>query len=259
MIGFSIVVTQCFIFDVLIELARENVPPVGCVIISGNNTTLYTVRGTEITQHLSIDVDLPNKQGRGGQSQLRFERLGKEARHNYISKVIESIIRIYENSLPLIVGGPASLKNKMVDRIRQINTAPKILRVVDIQYDKKTGLHELLNQCDDLVISLQVQKERTWITNFMTALDTNNGLAVYGNKNVIHALEGGFLATLILHEDNNDGSLEEVCANYDTELVTITSFLPEANQIKHGFGGIVGLLRYPILLPNDYEDEDEQQ
>ena len=250
--------------------------------MSGNNTTLYTVRGTEITQHFSIDVDLPNKQGRGGQSQLRFERLGNEARHNYISKVIEAIIRIYDSSLPLIVGGPAMLKDKMAERIGEINTAPKILRVVDIQYDKKTGLHELLHQCSDLVTFIKVEKERTWITRFMTSLATDDGLAVYGHKNVIYALEGGFLATLIIHEDNNDVSeahiglqldlpvggirspgaldevLEETCAKYDTELVIITSFLPEANQIKQGFGGEVGLLRYPIAFPDDYEDDEEQ-
>lgn len=258
MIVSFIVVTVSFIFDVLIELSREDVPPVGCVIMSGNNTTLYTVRGTEITEHLNIDVHLPNKQGRGGQSQLRFERLGNEARHNYITKVIEAIIRTYDSSIPLIVGGPATLKYKMVERIREITTAPQILRIVDIQYDKKTGLHELLNQCKDLLMSLQVEKERLWITNFMTALATDNELAVYGNKNVIYALEGGFLSTLILHEDNNDDSLQEICTKYETELVIITSFLPEANQIKEGFGGIVGLLRYPIVFPHDYEDEQEQ-
>ena len=68
-------------FDGIIDLMKESVDPIGCVIISGTNTTLYTVCGTEITQHHSIDVSLPNKQGRGGQSQKRFERLGNEARH----------------------------------------------------------------------------------------------------------------------------------------------------------------------------------
>jgi peptide chain release factor subunit 1 len=249
-------VIPSFIFDVLVDLMKEDVPPIGCIVMSGNSTTLYTVRGTEITLHLNIDVSLPNKQGRGGQSQKRFERLGDEARHNYISKVIEAIIRVYNSNLPLIVGGPAHLKDKMVDRIREINTAPKIIRVVDIQYDKKTGLHELLSQCNDLVASLQIEKERYWIEKFMTSLALDDNLAVYGNKNIMYALETGVLATLILHEDNNDGSYEPLCLQYGTDIISITSFLPEANQIKHGFGGIVGILRYPIMFQDDYEDEE---
>lgn len=139
-------------FDVLIELMREDVPliflceesswkPVGCIIMGGNSTTLYTVCGTDITQHLNIDVDLPSKHGRGGQSKLRFERLAEEARHNYISKVIELMLRVYSRDIPLIVGGPAYLKDKMAERIKEISTAPKVLRVVDIQYDKKQGLY----------------------------------------------------------------------------------------------------------------------
>lgn len=119
--------TTSSVFDVLTELIREDVPPVGCVVMSGNSTTLYTVCGTEITQHINIDVDLPSKHGRGGQSKLRFERLAEEARHNYISKIIEVILRIYPNDLPLIVGGPASLKDKMVERLTERSHAPKVL------------------------------------------------------------------------------------------------------------------------------------
>ena len=232
-------------------------PPVGCVVMSGNNTTLYTVCGTKITQHISIDVSLPNKQGRGGQSQKRFERLGDEARHNYITKVIENIIRVYDSKLPLVVGGPAYLKDRMSERIREINTAPKIVRVVDIQYDKMPGLHELLGQCTDLITSLQIQKDRYWIEKFMTSLAISDNLGVYGVRNITYALETGALATLIIHEDSNDEKYEELCPQYGTDLVVITSFLPEANQIKQGFGGIVGILRYPITFDED-DDEDEE-
>lgn len=242
---------------------RENVPPVGCIIMSGNNTTLYTVAGTEITQHLNIDVDLPNKHGRGGQSKLRFDRLAEEARHNYISKVIESIIRLYNRDIPLIVGGPAFLKDKMSERLSEITSAPKILRIVDIQYDKRAGLNELLAQCTDLVTSIQIEKERKWITKFMTSLATGDNLSVYGDKSVIYALNNGLLDTLIIHESLDDldyiNQLHDLCSQYNTEMVIITSFLPEANQIRMGFGGIVGLLRYPTILPDfdDFDDYDD--
>ena len=154
----------------------------------------------------------------------------------------------------MVIGGPAKLKEKMVERIKLINTAPKVVRVINTQYDKKSGLYELLNQCTDFITSLQIDQDRYWIGKFMKSLEIDPGtgprdnLAVYGNKNVIYALETGILDNLILHEDNNDETYQELCSKYGTNLIIITSFLPEAKQIKNGFGGIVGLLRYPITF-----------
>ena len=250
----SIGVALSFMFDILLDLTQEDIPPVGCVIMSGKSATFYTVCGTEITRHLNIDVDLPNKQGRGGQSQHRFERLGTEARHNYITKVIEAIIRIYKHNIPLIVGGSASLKDKMVERLSGISNAPKILRVVDIQYDKKAGLEELLHRCRDLVTCLQVDKERKWITTFMEHVSSDDNKAVYGEEDVLNALQNGSLATLIAHEDSKYQEWRDLCSQFKTEFVMITSFLPEANQIKMGFGGIVGILRYTVITSEKDEE-----
>jgi len=63
-------------------------------------------------------------------------------------------------------------------------------------------------------------------------------------------LETGILDSLILHEDNNDDdeTYDGLCSKYGTKLIIISSFLPEAKKIKDGFGGIVGLLRYPTTL-----------
>lgn len=236
---------------------REDVPPVGCIIMSGSNTTLYTVCGTEITQHLNIDVDLPSKHGRGGQSKLRFERLAEEARHNYISKVIEVIIRVYSRDIPLIVGGPAYLKDKMAERLKDISTAPKVLRVVDIQYDKRQGLYELLGICGDLVTSLQVAKEKKYIGDFMNSVAMGDNLSIYGEKNVTYCLMNGLVETLIVHEDVFTDDLPILCEQSSTELVVISNFLPEANQIKVGFGGKVGILRYPVEIPYEVENSED--
>lgn len=242
----------------LTELIREDVPSIGCVVMSGCNTTLYTVRGTEITQHINIDVDLPSKHGRGGQSMLRFERLAKEARHNYISKVIEIILRIYSPDLPLIVGGSASLKDKMVQRLSAISNAPKVLRITDIQYDKKRGLYELLNKCQDLPELLQVAEERKWISVFMNSIAINDRLTVYGEKSVMFCLLNGMIKTLILHVDMMTDDIAIICANFNTKLVLITSILPEANQLKIGFGGKVGLLHFPTERM-DFSDEESEE
>lgn len=56
------------------------------IVMDGNGALFGTLsRNTRTVLH-SFSVDLPKKHGRGGQSALRFERLGDEARANYISK-----------------------------------------------------------------------------------------------------------------------------------------------------------------------------
>lgn len=236
---------------------RENVQPIGCIVISGCNTTFYTVCGTEITQHHNIDVDLPNKHGKGGQSKQRFERLAEEARHNYISKVIEALLRIYSREIPLIVGGPAYMKDKMAERLSSISTAPKIVRIIDIQYDKKQGLYELLGNCEDLVNSLQVAKEKKWILAFMDSVAMGDNLSVYGERNITYCLTSGLIDKLIVHEDMFTDDIQISCQQFGTELILISDFLPQAGQIKMGFGGIVGILRYPIDIPFEVDDSNE--
>ena len=53
----------------------------GCLYgkLQGNNREVLT----------RFNVDLPKKHGRGGQSSVRFARLRKEKRHNYVRKVCE--------------------------------------------------------------------------------------------------------------------------------------------------------------------------
>lgn len=246
-------------FDVLIELMKEDHPPIGCIIMSGNNTTLFTIRGTEIIQHINIEENLPSKHGRGGQSQLRFGRLAEEARHNYISKVLEIVLRMYPRDLPLIIGGSAYLKDKMSDRLREISTAPKILRVVDIQYDKKQGLYELLKSCGDLVTSIQLSKERQWIDTFMNSISMSDNLSVYGEKNVEYCLVNGIIETLIVNNESFTDDLISICEKFCTELVVISDFIPEANQLKLGFGGKVGMLRYPVEFPDEKISDSQSE
>jgi peptide subunit release factor 1 (eRF1) len=227
--------------------------------MSGSNTTCYTVCGSEITKHLNISVKLPNKHDCGGQSKQRFERLAEEARHNYITKIIENIMKIYPSTIPLVVGGPALLKNKMVERLSDIASAPKVLKVIDIQYDGQAGFYELLNQCTDLVTSLQIDKERKYIATFMNSIAISDGLAIYGEVNINYCLTNGLIKVLIVHEDMLTDEITQICEKFSTDLQIITKFLPESDQIKMGFGGKVGLLRYVVDLPEDDDDEQLQQ
>lgn len=56
----------------------------------------------------------------------------------------------------------------------------------------------------------------------------------------------GIIETLIIHENIFTDNFITLCYQFSTELVVIINFLPEANQIKMGFGSKVGILRYHV-------------
>ncbi|CAF4315059.1 unnamed protein product, partial [Rotaria sordida] len=71
----------------------------GIIVIDGNGTLFARIdpkQGTTILKR--IQVSLPKKHGRGGQSAARFERLRREAVHNYLTKVAENAKSVFLNN-----------------------------------------------------------------------------------------------------------------------------------------------------------------
>jgi peptide chain release factor subunit 1 len=64
----------------------------GFIIMDGNGALFGTLTGNTREILHKVQVDLPKKHGRGGQSALRFARLREEKRHNYVRKVSRSLV-----------------------------------------------------------------------------------------------------------------------------------------------------------------------
>merc|ERR1719270_1611582 len=61
----------------------------GFIVMDGNGCLYGTLSGNARRVLYKFGVELPKKHGRGGQSAVRFARLRKEARHNYVRKCAE--------------------------------------------------------------------------------------------------------------------------------------------------------------------------
>ena len=71
--------------DCLLEVDQ----PFGFIIMDGHGCLYGKLQGNNREVLTRFNVDLPKKHGRGGQSSVRFARLRKEKRHNYVRKVCE--------------------------------------------------------------------------------------------------------------------------------------------------------------------------
>lgn len=63
--------------------------------MDGNGALFGTLSGNTREIIHKMQVDLPKKHGRGGQSAVRFARLREEKRHNYVRKVAELSVSFF--------------------------------------------------------------------------------------------------------------------------------------------------------------------
>ena len=233
-----------FIFDPLKDLIEDKGEVIGCVIVSGKSCSFWTICGTEIICLESFNVDLPNKHNKGGQSSVRFARLRLIARENYITKIIESMIRVFGSKISVVIGGPSTLKHDLFDKCSKRYECPPILKVVTTQYDGRNGLSEIMTELLTLGKLADTKDARHYTTRFFESLNINDGLAVYGAATIDNLLHSGLLEVVLITPEYRSKELEDACEMYNTIMIIVPNVIPEFHQIKMGFGGKVGLLRY---------------
>jgi peptide chain release factor subunit 1 len=262
----------------------ENHETFGFVIIDGDGASLHTLSGTQKRCLWSVNVNLPKKHGRGGQSKQRFERQREEKRDWYVKIIAKRCVKEFidqTTNKPKIVGlilaGNADFKT-VLSKCSTLDPRLKnvIIRVADIQYGGSRGFEEAIRASSDALSDLEHLKEKKTISDFFARL-ANDLPTCYGLDDTRFALESGAVETLILWDAlpalktpenwhggnlNADGSeplldwLLEHYSEYGCALQLVSDQSDEASQFVHGFGGIGGTLRYRVQLPseNTYDD-----
>ena len=160
-----------FLEQQLIDSAQDgNATRYGVIVIDGNGALFARLdpqQGAIVLKRMQ--VNLPKKHGRGGQSAPRFERLRRIAIHNYLTKVSENARSVFLDSQHhgltnidgFILSGSANLKSDLVKSEslgKQIQS--KIIRLVDVSYGGDNGLQETIRLCADLFADLKLSRER---------------------------------------------------------------------------------------------------
>ncbi|CAF1026881.1 unnamed protein product [Didymodactylos carnosus] len=172
-----------FITDFLHQQLNESQVVYGIIVVDGNGALFARLENTRALVLQKFNVDLPKKHGRGGQSQLRFERLRKESIHNYLRKVAEACTSNFiskETGLVnidkgFIVAGSANLKHELINGdLMNVKIKTKIQRVVDVQYGAENGLQEAIKLCSDLFTDLKLANDRKELDDFFTLIRLSN-------------------------------------------------------------------------------------
>lgn len=262
----------------------------GFIICNGDGTTFARISGNQKEiLYVIRDPNLPKKHSKGGQSSVRFSRLAKEARQNYLRKVAEHTNKIFikdDKTIVegIIVAGSGSLKNQLV---QSKIVDPRLLKIVmdtfDTSYGGEIGLNQAIELSCETFLDIQYETEKKIIDSFMNEIVMDSKKYIYGLKDTMEMFENGIVTKLIVWEDlpfyrvlTKDGVLyvkeidenlsekvlekqklmEYLIDNYqkkNSKLEIITNKTSEGNQFVIGFGGIGGFLSYEVDQ-NSYEN-----
>jgi len=238
----------------------------GFIIVDGESCLYATYCGNVKNILYKFTVELPPKHGRGGQSALRFARHRTEAQDNYIRKVSENANNLFidkdtnlVNVEGIIFGGSADFKERIsTSDILDPRIKKVILGVYDIQYGGQNGLDQAITLASDVLSNVKFVQERKIVTEFLDEIALNTSKYIFGKIQTMKALNDGLIKKLIVDENYNDDDLDiilesSVIKNKTTELHIISNNTTEGTQFCHGFGGLGGILHYPIEI--DYEND----
>ncbi len=243
-----------FHIEFLEEMVEER-EAFGILIIERDAATIGLLQGTRLKVLEELEGYVPGKHHKGGQSQRRYDRIIEQLVDEFFKRVAEHakkhFLPLLEKGIlkGIIVGGPGYAKQDFVKgdyleyRLKQ-----KILpQLVDVSYQGEAGLRELVMKAYDIIQGQMYVEALKAVEEFKYHLAKDDGLAVYGEREVLEALKMGALKALIIDEDRIDADrLAEEAKKYGAKVYFISDDIPEGEWIKKTFGGIVGILRFRI-------------
>ncbi|KAJ5414495.1 Eukaryotic peptide chain release factor subunit 1 [Penicillium cosmopolitanum] len=207
----------------------------GFIIMDGNGALFGTLSGNtrEILQRLQ--VDLPKKHGRGGQSALRFARLREEKRHNYVRKIAELAVQNYitndkVNVAGIVLAGSADFKNDLNQSdLFDGRLAAKVIKVVDVSYGGENGFNQAIELAAETLSNVKFIQEKKLIGAYFEQISQDTGKVCYGVEDTLKAMELGAAEILIVFE-NLDITRWVLKDAAGTETVLHTSKQQEENR-----------------------------
>jgi peptide chain release factor subunit 1 len=179
----------------------------GFVVVDGNGALYATLQGNNREILQKINVELPKKHRKGGQSSVRFARLREEKRHNYLRKVAELTGQHFvTNDMPnvagLVLAGSAGFKTELAETdMLDKRLLPVICAVVDVSYGGENGLSEAITLAADALTNVKFVAEKRLVSKFFEEIALDSGMVVFGVEDTMKALEIGALETMMLFED----------------------------------------------------------
>ncbi|MGM5479890.1 MAG: peptide chain release factor aRF-1 [Nanobdellota archaeon] len=241
-----------FILEPLRELIDDKII-FGLVAMDKREASIAILKGKTIIPLKNLHSSVPGKHKTGGQSAQRFERLREGAAIDFYKRIAEymkdEFLSHKEALQGIIIGGPGPTKfnfaegNYITDQLKR-----KVVAIKDLSYTSEFGLHELLEKSEDILAEEEVVHEKQLMQEFFETLAKNPGKVSYGLEDVKKLTEMGAVDTLLVCEEIDEKTIEEIEKMADdvgTKVEIISTETREGIQLRD-MGRVAALLRYEV-------------
>jgi peptide chain release factor subunit 1 len=241
-----------FVLEPLRDMIEDKIL-FGLVVMDKREGNVAMLKGKSIIPLKTMTSAVPGKTKSGGQSAQRFERLREGAAIDFYKKIAEVMKEEFlDNHTELqgiIVGGPGFTKFDFVDG-GYINETlrRKIIAVKDISYTGDFGVTELVERSEDVLAEEEVIKEKIIMRKFFELLAKASDKVAYGLDDVLRITNLGAVETILVSEDLDDTSVEELekaaeLVGTNVEIISVET--REGVQLRD-MGKVVAILRYAV-------------
>lgn len=169
----------------------------------------------------------------------------------FYEKVVESISK-FENLQNIIIAGPGFVKNDFFDYLKNKykDLAKKVI-IENTGAGGRVGIHEVLKKgtVEKLTVENRIAHEMMAVNDLLTEIAKNSSKVVYGEKEVINAVNLGAVEKLLVLDSvvPKEGISKhmETVENMQGEVVVISSQHEGGEQLK-ALGGLAATLRYSL-------------
>jgi peptide chain release factor subunit 1 len=177
----------------------------GLAVLDRKEATIATLRGKRIDIVKTLTSGVPGKHKAGGQSQRRFDRLIELAAHEFLKRIGDHMNDAFlpiEDLKGIILGGPGHTKEDFYKGdYLHYELKNKVITTVDTSYTGEFGIREVIDKSMDVLMEIDIMREKKLVQRFLKELINEEGLASYGEADVRKNLEMGAVEVLLLSED----------------------------------------------------------
>jgi peptide chain release factor subunit 1 len=226
-----------FMLEPLWEIL-EHEDSFGILVIDAKDATFAVLKGQRADIIKDMSSGVAGKTRAGGQSSRRYERLRQMHLQEYFKRVGEYMTDIFLNMPDLkgiIVGGPGPTKEEFIKgNYLHHEIDEKILTTVDTGYTGHEGVKEVVNRSRSYLEKVRYMQERKIVQEFLKHLGEDDGLATYGENEVIRELKNMNVYTLLVSDSIRRWQVEikcRTCGFTETRIVDMDDWEEFENEV----------------------------
>jgi peptide chain release factor subunit 1 len=220
------------------------------LVMDRKEATVGFLEGKRIEVIQKMTSGVPSKVRAGGQSSQRFHRITEGLTKEFYKRIADEMKNAFYEDKRLkgiLVGGPIPTKDEFLDNeYLPTQLQEKVIGRVDIGDTDESGLKELVEKAQDILVNQEIIREKQLLEKFFETLGENPNFVVYKLPDIEKALEYGAVGTLYLSKElsrETTKRLKNRAENIGANVEIISTETEEGKQFQQ-LSGMGALLRF---------------